>query len=417
MSLVMYPTPPSSSRPTKSPDPTANLTITYTFRDPRELSPVVFHFVVLRVAAVIGLVHLTSLQRASKQSRTQSLALFICLPTIVLASVICRLLYCLRLATTRNWPSDRSGYLAYLLCAILGQRTWANGASLIPQIERDARVSDLFREVNDNSNSSSLFLVDPSYVQRLKCTCAARVCQRYKSASFLRTTSLLVLIFSYCLATFLVYLRRCTTTYAYMAGELLQGTPPGSHEVRIYSNALETVAGFDQLSAVWAIGGMVVTLSALLLKTVGNEFATKDLGNEPNLEEKTSASELQMFFYGEFALSLVLLIFFTQQSWARAYLTWRSAHPWRSLFFLLSKLWSGFFALYLTYCWVHGIENWKKETKGATVILAWIVFVSLFPSVYAERDAWQLVTCVSGGECQYPLFLWKDAWSDYLWVY
>ena len=395
-------------------DPAASLTITYTFINPRRLPPVLFHFTVLRVAAVIGLLHLTTLQRAPRSNRLHQFALFILLPTVPLASIICRLAYCIRSASIRPSPNDMSGYLAYLLSAVLGLRTWANGASLEPLVERGARASEVPAGVNDNSNSSSLLSSDFSDFQLLRCTCTTRVCERFKRPPFIRTAALLIAILLYCSATFLLYLRRCSYTYEYMAAEALLGTPPGSREVKIYSNALEMVAGFDQSNAMWAIGGVAVSLSALVLKFAGWEFTSRDNSDS---NEKSSATEPPFLLYAEYALAFILYILFTRQSWARAYLTWNSAHPYWSLFFLLSKLANGFFAAYLTYCWVHGIENWKKETTGASVLLAWIMFVSLFPTVFAERDAWSLVSCVSGGACRYPLLLWKDSWSDYLWVY
>lgn len=387
------------------------MTITYTFNDPRTFPQVLLHFVVLRIGAIIALLYFTLLQRAPRQKRGQSLLLFIFLPTFPLASIICRLFYCIRLASTKPWPSDRSGYLVYLFSAVLGLHTWTEFPSPKQPLKNGA--TEIKPKFSDNDESSFLLSGEFSDFQRLKCSCTALLCSRFKTRSFLGTVTLLSVILFHCTITFLLYIRRCSHTYLYMAKYLLQGTPPGSVEADIYANALETISGFDQLNAIWALGGMAVATSALMLRIAGWEWKGRELGNGSDQK----SSEALKLSYAELPVTLILYVFLTRQSWARFLPTWDSTHPMQSLVGTVVMLGGGIYASYVTYCWARGKVFWKKEPTGALVSSVWIIFVTQWPVIYTVRDAWELVSCVSGGECPYPLFLWKDTWSDFWWVY
>ena len=365
----------------------------------------------LRVAALTGSLYLTSLQRAPRVVRGASLLTLIVLPTNPLASIICRVFYCLHLAITKAVPGDG----AYLVAAVLGLRTWANVSSLTALVERGANVSECPPNANDNTNSISLLYGDSTDFQRLKCTCKARVCERFKQRSFLRSIIILTLVLLYCAASFLIYVRRSLHTYVYMAKHLLQGTPPGTHDAELYSNALETISSFDQVNAIWAISGMALSASALLLEISGWQFMWRGTKDESTQKEKVLSPQLLKLSYAEFVFSLILYVLFTWQSYIRLIPALTTGWGPLTVFWFAALT---LYPIFLTYNWARGKYAGGTESNGAVVvILLWIFLVTQWPFQCTVTDIRHLVTCVSGGACPQPLFLWKDAWSDFLCIY
>jgi hypothetical protein len=202
-----------------------------------------------------------------------------------------------------------------------------------------------------------------------------------------------------------------------MVGYLLQATPPGSHDADIYVNALETISSFHQVNAIWARGGMAVSASAMVLEISGWQIMWRETGDGTDQKEKTPSSELLKLSYAEFAVSLILYVLFTWQSYIRLIPVLTTVTPGWSQLLVYWWVAVAFWTILLTYNWARGKVVGGKEPNGAVVVILWIVFVTEWPVICMVNDVLQLVTCIRGGACSHPLFLWKDAWSDFSWIY
>jgi hypothetical protein len=110
----------------KTSGPSDNVTISYTFNEPRTLSQVFLNFALLRVAVVIAFYHLVALQQKHSKESTKALLLYIFLPTFPIASYLCRVVHAgISLFKEHHTVSNWTEYSWYRFATVLGLNTFS----------------------------------------------------------------------------------------------------------------------------------------------------------------------------------------------------------------------------------------------------------------------------------------------------
>jgi len=382
-----------------------------TFNDPRTIPQVLAHFILLRVFIFLAKNYLSHLQAMSRSARIKSITLFIALPTFPLASLICRTFFCIYIALSKPWPSSRGTHIVYLLCAALGMKAWN-----FPQdIEEKGTDSSTAQAPKRNVNTVYLLHGEPEEYIRIQCSCGKIFCSRW-DRNMLGRLAFLALTFYYSAATLFLYTRRIETTWQFAGHSLLTGTPPGQHDADIPGNGLGVLTGLDELNGIFALGGLTVSFCAMVIEVTGWKWKYIPHETEPARNE---ALHFKSFRHSgmdaRFELPLAMLLFaaFTRNSWVRIFEHWdtMSAGIRAIMGGLCAFLGGNFLISYIP--WVVGWKIGERKhifVRGIILVSEWVV-------LYAVMDLFDIGACLRGGKCHHPLFLFKDEWSDSLWVY
>lgn len=239
------------------------------------------------------------------RARVKSLLLFLFLPTFAAASFACRASLCFYIACTTPWPSDRSNYMVYLASATLGLKTWSGTTE-------DKSVQE---------SGASVELLDGNFedYQRVQCSCTKAICSRW-SRRLVGQLAMLGGVIYICTVTLFLYIQRCSQSWQFMAQQLLTGTPPGQHDSELPARGLDTVSGMDELNAVFALGGLVVSTSAMILKFTGWTWQHKSLGVK---SERYEALHLRSIRHScmdarlELPFAMLMHMAITRNTWVR----------------------------------------------------------------------------------------------------
>lgn len=378
---------------------------TITFNNPRAISKLLVQFFVLWVGAAIAHHSLSRARHMSAKASARSLALFWCLPTFPAASFICRTVLCIYIACRKPWPSDRYGYMIYLASAALGLKTWSGGNDVKPF----------------EGGANSVGLLDGEFEDyiRLQCSCNKFICSRWSRRLFGELAVLGLVVYG-CGATLFLFVQRCSMSWQYMAQQLLTGTPPGQHDSQLTERGLDTVSGMDELNAVFAIGGFVLSSSAMVLKLTGWTWQHKSLGTEKERNEDLHLKSIRhscMDARFELPLAMLLYASIARNSWVRLLGPMDMVPPGivAIMAFILTLM--GFNFLFNYVLWTTGLKLGDHKVKSNSMFLWGIILVSEWVLIHAWEDIFDMRSCLAGGQCPRPLFMWKNPWSDKLWTY
>jgi hypothetical protein len=195
--------------------------------------------------------------------------------------------------------------MVYLGSATLGLKTW----------------SGTTEDESAEGGGVSVELLDGDFedYQRVQCACTKAICSRW-NRRFVGQLAMLGGVIYICIVTLFLYIQRCSQSWQSMAQQLLTGTPPGQHDSELPARGLDTVSGMDELNAVFALGGLVVSTSAMVLKLTGWTWQHKSLGVK---SERNEALHLRSIRHScmdarfELPLAMLMHVAITRNAWIR----------------------------------------------------------------------------------------------------
>jgi hypothetical protein len=377
----------------------------YVFTDPRTLNNVLMQFIAIRVGTIGAVGHLTTLRGLSSKDRIAAVLGFIILPTVPLVALLYRIVLCGYVACTRRWPADKWGYVAYLFSAMLDVKATAH---------------------NDiGGEESGIDLLEVSY-QSL---------QRVSPGWGLRKVArviMLVSLLAQSLASTIICLRRLSLKddmlLAYLRDKQFDFYMATSC---IGYYLYTTVATFDMWNMIYALGGIVTTITSLVISVNGWNW---------ELDENALTGRVMLpSIASVFRQSLLLFSFLAANFY---YLQSRGGVSlWflKSEFFYLLAVPIATIAVFFgsSLAGISAVSTWlylrtdlpgsrrsreivishsaSKTTSAYLYTLGTLLFSLIF--YFSITDMKVIQSCIAGEGCTYPLYLWKDPWSDKLWTY